>query len=184
MLTVDNVMFALSSRDRTNRSTETSILYCYNGTIKEKLDIKNILFCALCSCVGGVVDVGGVVVFSCHSGVGCFSLTDGDNAATSDFFFVLPHPLGKTKQTNRRRLFISHHKWLCLPCTVTTETTDTADNDATPVRAPSPIVRPLLPGTMRPLSPSRAPTSRWTPGTLKTWQTRRRKDCFPRGRNY
>ncbi|XP_041666055.1 RIMS-binding protein 2 isoform X2 [Cheilinus undulatus] len=42
---------------------------------------------------------------------------------------------------------------------VTTETTDTVDNDATatPVRAPSPIVRPLLPGTMRPLSPTRAP---------------------------
>nr|XP_020465450.1 RIMS-binding protein 2-like isoform X3 [Monopterus albus] len=38
---------------------------------------------------------------------------------------------------------------------ISTETTDTADNDATPVRAPSPIVRPLLPGTMRPLSPTR-----------------------------
>ncbi|XP_077593038.1 RIMS-binding protein 2 isoform X3 [Stigmatopora nigra] len=32
------------------------------------------------------------------------------------------------------------------------------DNDITPVRAPSPIVRPLLPGTMRPLSPTRVPT--------------------------
>ncbi|XP_068430060.1 RIMS-binding protein 2 isoform X3 [Clinocottus analis] len=40
---------------------------------------------------------------------------------------------------------------------VTTETTDAVDNDATPVRAPSPIVRPLLPGTMRPLSPMRGP---------------------------
>ncbi|XP_051268651.1 RIMS-binding protein 2 isoform X3 [Dicentrarchus labrax] len=40
---------------------------------------------------------------------------------------------------------------------VTTETTDTVDNDVTPVRAPSPIVRPLLPGTMRPLSPTRGP---------------------------
>ncbi|XP_029300189.1 LOW QUALITY PROTEIN: RIMS-binding protein 2-like [Cottoperca gobio] len=40
---------------------------------------------------------------------------------------------------------------------VTTETTDTVDNGATPVRAPSPIVRPLLPGTMRPLSPARGP---------------------------
>lgn len=58
---------------------------------------------------------GGVVVFSCHSGVG---FTDSDSAATSDFFFVFPHPLGKTKQTSRGRLFISHHKWLCLPCTV------------------------------------------------------------------
>ncbi|KAF0031344.1 hypothetical protein F2P81_015899 [Scophthalmus maximus] len=39
---------------------------------------------------------------------------------------------------------------------VTTETSDAADNDTvTPVRAPSPIVRPLLPGTMRPLSPAR-----------------------------
>ncbi|KAM9735734.1 RIMS-binding protein 2 isoform 2-T2 [Menidia menidia] len=40
---------------------------------------------------------------------------------------------------------------------VTTETTDTANNITTPVRAPSPIVRPLLPGTMRPLSPARGP---------------------------
>uniref|UniRef100_A0A671TM53 RIMS-binding protein 2 n=1 Tax=Sparus aurata TaxID=8175 RepID=A0A671TM53_SPAAU len=40
----------------------------------------------------------------------------------------------------------------------TTETTDTVDSDSVaPVRAPSPIVRPLLPGTMRPLSPSRGP---------------------------
>ncbi|XP_037121607.1 RIMS-binding protein 2 isoform X1 [Syngnathus acus] len=40
---------------------------------------------------------------------------------------------------------------------ITTETL--VDNDVTPVRAPSPIVRPLLPGTMRPLSPTRGPTS-------------------------
>lgn len=32
-----------------------------------------------------------VVVFSFHSGVG---FSNGDNAATSDFFFVFPHPLG------------------------------------------------------------------------------------------
>uniref|UniRef100_A0A3B5PUP2 RIMS-binding protein 2 n=1 Tax=Xiphophorus maculatus TaxID=8083 RepID=A0A3B5PUP2_XIPMA len=38
---------------------------------------------------------------------------------------------------------------------VTAENTDTANNITTPVRAPSPIVRPLLPGTMRPLSPPR-----------------------------
>ncbi|XP_072311382.1 LOW QUALITY PROTEIN: RIMS-binding protein 2-like [Eucyclogobius newberryi] len=38
---------------------------------------------------------------------------------------------------------------------VPTEATDTVTNDTTPVRAPSPIVRPLLPGTMRPLSPTR-----------------------------
>ncbi|XP_017163368.1 RIMS-binding protein 2-like isoform X9 [Poecilia reticulata] len=38
---------------------------------------------------------------------------------------------------------------------VTAENTDTANNITTPVRAPSPIVRPLLPGTMRPLSPLR-----------------------------
>ncbi|KAM4527996.1 RIMS-binding protein 2 isoform 2-T2 [Odontesthes bonariensis] len=38
---------------------------------------------------------------------------------------------------------------------ITTETTDTANSITTPVRAPSPIVRPLLPGTMRPLSPTR-----------------------------
>lgn len=58
-------MFALSSRDKTNHSTETYILYCYDGTIKErkkKLDIKNILFCALCSCVLVFVVDGGVVV--------------------------------------------------------------------------------------------------------------------------
>ncbi|XP_051794940.1 RIMS-binding protein 2 isoform X2 [Acanthochromis polyacanthus] len=40
---------------------------------------------------------------------------------------------------------------------VTTETTETVSNDTIPVRAPSPIVRPLLPGTMRPLSPTRGP---------------------------
>ncbi|XP_037835429.1 RIMS-binding protein 2 isoform X8 [Kryptolebias marmoratus] len=40
---------------------------------------------------------------------------------------------------------------------VTAETTGTANNISTPVRAPSPIVRPLLPGTMRPLSPPRGP---------------------------
>ncbi|XP_037547686.1 RIMS-binding protein 2 [Nematolebias whitei] len=40
---------------------------------------------------------------------------------------------------------------------VTTETTDTANNISSPVRAPSPIVRSLLPGTMRPLSPPRGP---------------------------
>ncbi|KAM4719408.1 RIMS-binding protein 2-like isoform 3-T4 [Anableps anableps] len=38
---------------------------------------------------------------------------------------------------------------------VTAENTDTANNITTPVRAPSPIVRPLLPGTMRPISPPR-----------------------------
>lgn len=61
-------MFALSSRDKkkqkkkTNRSTETSILYCcYNGTIKRKqLDIKNIH--ALCSCVLLVVLLFSVVI--------------------------------------------------------------------------------------------------------------------------
>ncbi|XP_069019288.1 RIMS-binding protein 2 isoform X3 [Embiotoca jacksoni] len=40
---------------------------------------------------------------------------------------------------------------------VTSETPDTVNNDTIPVRAPSPIVRPLLPGTMRPLSPTRVP---------------------------
>lgn len=56
-----DAVFALSSRDKTSRSTDTSILYCYIGTIKEKkLDIKNFLFLVLCvRCV--VVD--GVVVF-------------------------------------------------------------------------------------------------------------------------
>lgn len=110
-------MFALSSRNKTNRSTETSILYCYNGKIiKEKNWIlKKFFFCALCSCV--LVVLLTLLLFSVFIVVWVF-FTDGDSAATSDFFFVFPHPLGKTKQTNRRRLFISHHKWLCLPCTV------------------------------------------------------------------
>ncbi|XP_047229521.1 RIMS-binding protein 2 isoform X10 [Girardinichthys multiradiatus] len=38
---------------------------------------------------------------------------------------------------------------------VTAENTDMTNNITTPFRAPSPIVRPLLPGTMRPLSPPR-----------------------------
>ncbi|MEQ2237446.1 hypothetical protein ILYODFUR_023235, partial [Ilyodon furcidens] len=38
---------------------------------------------------------------------------------------------------------------------ITAENTDTTNNITTPFRAPSPIVRPLLPGTMRPLSPPR-----------------------------
>lgn len=37
-------VFALSSRDKTNCSTETSRLYCYNGTIKEKNSILKLLF--------------------------------------------------------------------------------------------------------------------------------------------
>ncbi|XP_019128006.1 RIMS-binding protein 2 isoform X4 [Larimichthys crocea] len=40
---------------------------------------------------------------------------------------------------------------------VTADTADTVDNDTVPVRAPSPIVRPLLPGTMRSLSPTSGP---------------------------
>uniref|UniRef100_A0AAV2J0X4 RIMS-binding protein 2 n=1 Tax=Knipowitschia caucasica TaxID=637954 RepID=A0AAV2J0X4_KNICA len=39
---------------------------------------------------------------------------------------------------------------------VASEASDTVINNATPIRAPSPISRPLLPGTMRPLSPTRA----------------------------
>ncbi|TKS84638.1 RIMS-binding protein 2 [Collichthys lucidus] len=40
---------------------------------------------------------------------------------------------------------------------VTADSADTVDNDTVPVRAPSPIVRPLLPGTMRSLSPTSGP---------------------------
>lgn len=51
-----------NKKQKTNRSTETSILYCcYNGTIKRKqLDIKHIH--ALCSCVLLVVLLFSVVI--------------------------------------------------------------------------------------------------------------------------
>lgn len=125
-------MFALSSRDKTNRSTDTSILCCYNGTIKrKKLDIKKHLLRALCSCVLVLLFLlwwWWLFFFSCHSGVGfCFFCLFVFLATVTmlphliSFLFFLTR-LAKQNKTNRRRLFISHHKWLCLPCTVSRAT--------------------------------------------------------------
>ncbi|XP_056259260.1 RIMS-binding protein 2-like isoform X5 [Seriola aureovittata] len=65
---------------------------------------------------------------------------------------------------------------------VTTETTDTADTDAPPVRAPSPIVRPLLPGTMRPLSPSRAPHVSLDPRDPQDLANKKKKGLLSKGK--
>ncbi|KAM3873838.1 RIMS-binding protein 2 [Diretmus argenteus] len=65
---------------------------------------------------------------------------------------------------------------------VTTETTDTIDNDATPVRAPSPIVRPLLPGTMRPLSPTRGPQAPLDPRDPQDLAAKKKKGLLSKGK--
>ncbi|CAJ1071172.1 LOW QUALITY PROTEIN: RIMS-binding protein 2-like [Xyrichtys novacula] len=65
---------------------------------------------------------------------------------------------------------------------VTTETTDTVDNDTIPVRAPSPIVRPLLPGTMRPLSPTRAPHLPLDPRDSQDLANKKKKGLLSKGK--
>uniref|UniRef100_UPI0037E7ADB1 RIMS-binding protein 2 isoform X2 n=1 Tax=Semicossyphus pulcher TaxID=241346 RepID=UPI0037E7ADB1 len=65
---------------------------------------------------------------------------------------------------------------------ITTETTDTVDNDATPVRAPSPIVRPLLPGTMRPMSPTRAPHIPLDPRDSQDLANKKKKGLLSKGK--
>ena len=65
---------------------------------------------------------------------------------------------------------------------VTTETTDTINNDATPVRAPSPIVRPLLPGTMRPLSPTRGPHVPLDPRDPQDLANKKKKGLLSKGK--
>ncbi|XP_069369989.1 RIMS-binding protein 2 isoform X8 [Paralichthys olivaceus] len=66
---------------------------------------------------------------------------------------------------------------------VTTETSDTANNNgATPVRAPSPIVRPLLPGTMRPLSPMRGPHVPLDPRDPQDMANKKKKGLLSKGK--
>ncbi|XP_029371465.1 RIMS-binding protein 2 [Echeneis naucrates] len=65
---------------------------------------------------------------------------------------------------------------------VTTETTETADNDATPIRAPSPIVRPLLAGTMRPLSPTRGPHVLPDPRDPQDLANKKKKGLLSKGK--
>ncbi|XP_029940215.1 RIMS-binding protein 2 isoform X2 [Salarias fasciatus] len=63
-----------------------------------------------------------------------------------------------------------------------TETADTVTNDATPVRAPSPIVRPLLPGTMRPLSPTRGPHLPLDPQDPQDLANKKKKGLLSKGK--
>ncbi|XP_047425140.1 RIMS-binding protein 2-like isoform X2 [Mugil cephalus] len=65
---------------------------------------------------------------------------------------------------------------------IATETTDTVDNDATPVRAPSPIVRPLLPGTMRPLSPTRGHHVPMDPRDTQDLANKKKKGLLSKGK--
>ncbi|XP_041826823.1 RIMS-binding protein 2 isoform X8 [Melanotaenia boesemani] len=65
---------------------------------------------------------------------------------------------------------------------VTTDTTDTANNITTPVRAPSPIVRPLLPGTMRPLSPTRGPHVPLDPRDPRDLANKKKKGLLSKGK--
>nr|XP_046231588.1 RIMS-binding protein 2 [Scatophagus argus] len=64
----------------------------------------------------------------------------------------------------------------------TTEITDTVDNDAAPIRAPSPIVRPLLPGTMRPLSPTRGPKISLDPRDSQDLANKKKKGILSKGK--
>ncbi|XP_034048924.1 RIMS-binding protein 2 isoform X2 [Thalassophryne amazonica] len=66
---------------------------------------------------------------------------------------------------------------------VATETTNTVDcSDATPVRAPSPFVRPLLPGTMRPLSPTRGPHALMDPRDPQDLANKKKKGLLSKGK--
>ncbi|XP_056146931.1 RIMS-binding protein 2 [Lampris incognitus] len=65
---------------------------------------------------------------------------------------------------------------------VTPETTDTIDNDTTPMRVPSPIERPLLPGTMRPLSPTRSPQVPLDPRDPQDLASKKKKGLLSKGK--
>ncbi|KAM9841129.1 RIMS-binding protein 2 [Aulostomus maculatus] len=65
---------------------------------------------------------------------------------------------------------------------VTTETTNMVEDSATPARAPSPIVRPLLPGTMRPLSPTRGPTLPLDPRDPQDLANKKKKGLLSKGK--
>lgn len=100
------------------------------------------------------------------------------------------------KETQRERLSVSVWKswFICnmLPHTsipphhfssqATTETTEAVNNDTTPVRAPSPIVRPLLPGTMRPLSPTRGPHIPVDPRDSQDLANKKKKGLLSKGK--
>uniref|UniRef100_A0A3B3HR84 RIMS-binding protein 2 n=1 Tax=Oryzias latipes TaxID=8090 RepID=A0A3B3HR84_ORYLA len=62
------------------------------------------------------------------------------------------------------------------------ETNDTANNISIPVRAPSPIIRPLLPGTMRPLSPSRSSHIPRDPRDSQDLANKKKKGLLSKGK--
>lgn len=64
---------------------------------------------------------------------------------------------------------------------VTADASD-AVNDTAPVRAPSPIVRPLLPGTMRPLSPPRGPKLPLDPQDPQDLANKKKKGLLSKGK--
>ncbi|XP_015254492.1 PREDICTED: RIMS-binding protein 2-like isoform X2 [Cyprinodon variegatus] len=65
---------------------------------------------------------------------------------------------------------------------VTPENTETTNNITTPVRAPSPIVRPLLPGTMRPLSPPRGHHVPLDPRDAQDLANKKKKGILSKGK--
>ncbi|XP_056875359.1 RIMS-binding protein 2 isoform X1 [Takifugu flavidus] len=65
---------------------------------------------------------------------------------------------------------------------VSTETSDRVDGTDVPIRAPSPVTRPLLPGTMRPLSPSRVPHIPLDPQGSQDLANKKKKSLLSKGR--
>lgn len=65
---------------------------------------------------------------------------------------------------------------------VTTDTNDRVDDADASLRAPSPVSRPLLPGTMRPLSPSGGPRIPLDPQGSQDLASKKKKGLLSKGR--